>query len=231
MRQWNQSHSIFSFACRGVVCVGMSVQGCLLPCLPSDLHGLVYSYLDWKEKKIFISLCKEIYSLSRRYREIRLTKPSSLEYALNKESFRERVYSLALPCHMALRFCESISAAGNTSDCLRITDAGLANLGNVKEIDLSGCRQITNEGLRHLRNLQSLDLSNCREITDEGLLYLGNVKVIKLGGCEQITDAGLRHLGNVQSLDLSCCRKITDAGLAYLGNVKEIDLRLSSDHQ
>jgi hypothetical protein len=88
---------------------------------------------------------------------MRLNKPSSLKYVLSG-SFRDRVCSSVLPCHVALRFCEDIYVPlidlGNASDCLRITGAGLAYLGNVREIDLS-----SNEGLRHLGNLQSLVLS------------------------------------------------------------------------
>jgi hypothetical protein len=72
-----------------------------LSSLPCDLHGLVYSYLEWNEKMIFISFSKEISSLSRSYREMKLKKTFSLEYALN-ESFRESVCSLVLPCHVEL---------------------------------------------------------------------------------------------------------------------------------
>jgi hypothetical protein len=142
----------------------------VLPCLPSDLHGLVYSYLDWREKKILISLCKEIYSLSRSYREIRLNRPASIKYALD-ESFRDRVSSLALPYRVALNyygeeifdaFLVHLGEVGtlNVKCCCGLTNAGLAYLGNVKEIDLACCHQITDEGLRHLGNLQSLDRSH-----------------------------------------------------------------------
>jgi hypothetical protein len=198
----------------------------LFPCLPCDLHGLVYSYLSWREK-IFISVSKEIYYLSKSYREIRLNKPSSLQYALNEESFRDRVCSLVLPCHVTLRLRhrEQISDAALThlgnvgslslSCCIGFTDAGLSSLGNLKEIDLLGCRQLTDTGLLHLGNLQSLDLTGCRGFTDTGLAYLGNLEKINLSYCH------LCHLGNLRSL------KFTDAGLAYLGNLKKIDLSFS----
>jgi hypothetical protein len=208
----------------------------LFPSLPCDLHGLIYSYLDWTEKKIFICVCKEIYSLSRSYREMRLNEPSSLKYALNEESFRDRVCSLVLPCHVTLELWPfhvitdavliHLGDVGSLdlSHCLGFTDGGLAYLGNLKEIDLSYCQQITDAGLRHLGSLQSLNLSHCRGFTDAGLAYLGNLKEINLSYCPQITDEGLRHLGNLLSLNLSCCRGISDAGLAYLRNLKKINI-------
>jgi hypothetical protein len=190
-----------------------------LSSLPCDLHGLVYSYLEWREKLIFISLSKEISSLlSRSYREMRLKRPSSLKFALN-QSFRERVCSLVLPCHVELEL----------SWCHDFTDAALIHLGNVHSLNLSCCKQITDAGLCHLGNVHSLDLSGCEAITDAGLAYLRNVKKISLSGCHQITDEGLHHLGNLQSLDLSHCLRINDAGLAYLRNIK--DINLSNCHQ
>jgi hypothetical protein len=212
--------------------------------LPSELHGLIYSCLAWQEKMVFMTLSKEISSLSRSYREMRLNKTFSLEYALN-ESFRDRVSSLASPCHVDLNLSwddqitdELISHLGNVrminlSFCKQITDAGLAHLGNVKEIHLSSCHQITDEGLRHLGNgkVQILDLYCCHGFTDAGLAHIGNVKEIDLSCCHQITDEGLRHLGNgkVQILNFYSCHGLTDAGLAHIGNVKKINL--SSCHQ
>jgi hypothetical protein len=147
----------------------------LFPWLPCDLHGLVYSYLDWREKMIFISVSKEIHSLSRSYREMRLKQSSSIKYALNEESFRDRVCSLVLPCHVALDLCHSD----------KILD------------------EISDEILIHLADVGSLNLSWCHGFTDAGLASLGNLKDIILSSCHQITDAGLRHLGNLHSLDLS----------------------------
>jgi hypothetical protein len=161
-----------------------------LSSLPCDLHGLIYSYLEWDEKLIFISLSEEITSLSKSYREMRLSRFSSFEYALH-ESFREIVCSSVLPCHVELDLC------------VDGTDAELIHLGNVYSLTLARCHLITDEGLRHLGNLQSLNFTGCRGFTDAGLAYLGNLKEIKLSYCQQITDAGLRHLGNVQSLNLS----------------------------
>jgi hypothetical protein len=198
--------------------------------LPSELHGLIYSCLIWKEKMVFMTLSKEISSLSRSYREMRLKKTFSLEYALNK-SFQDRVSSLASPCHVDLNLPrhdqitdELISHLGNVRMirlpfCHQITDAGLAHLGNVNKIDLSGCSQITDEGLRHLGNgnVQILNLTRCQGFTDAGLAHLGNVREIYLSYCHQITDAGLAHLGNVKEIDLSGCRQITDEGLRHLG--------------
>jgi hypothetical protein len=185
-------------------------------CLPSDLHGLIYSYLEWKEKLIFIHISKGIYSFSRNYREMSLNKVFSLQYATN-EYFRGRVSSLVLHSHVDLYL----------TCCSQITDLELSQLGgdDIREIDLSGCDQITDEGLCHLRNLQSLDLSRCTGITDAGLSNLRNLKELFLTWCPQITDHGLCRLGNLQYLNLSYCLGITDAGLVSLRNLKEINLQ------
>jgi hypothetical protein len=167
----------------------------------------------------FMTLSKEIFSLSRSYREMKLDHTFSRECAVN-ESFRDRVSSLASPYHIDLGLPrhdqitdELISHLGNvrTIDlyfCKQITDAGLAHLGNVKKINLSYCYQITDEGLRHLGHgkVQILNLSHCRGFTDAGLAYLGNVKEINLSFCHQITDEGLRHDWSnliIQNLDQS----------------------------
>jgi hypothetical protein len=208
--------------------VGIANDNSSILFLPCDLHGLVYSYLEWDEKMIFISLSKEISSLSRSYREMRLNYSFSHKYSFRKK-FRDRVCAVVLPCHIDL----NLSSWDGERD--PITDECLHQLRDVRCLDLSCSRgftyadlafrqQITDIGLRHLGNLQSLDLSYCRGFTDAGLAYLRNLKKINLACCDQITDEGLRHLGNLQSLGLSFCPEFTDAGLAYLRNLKEIDL-------
>jgi hypothetical protein len=65
----------------------MALSLASLSSLPCDLHGLVYSYLERREKMIFISLSKEISSLSRNYRQMKLKKTFSLEYAIISAMF------------------------------------------------------------------------------------------------------------------------------------------------
>jgi hypothetical protein len=186
--------------------------------LPCDLHGLVYSYLEWEDKLIFISLSKEISSLSKELSRDE-TRQALLSQIFIQDSFRDRVCTLVLPCHIDLNLSSWDGERNPTTDeclyrlrdvrCLRLsycggfTDAGLAYLRNLNQIYLCGCHQITDEGLRHLGNLESLNLSDCRGITDVGLMSLKKLKEIILYGCRQITDEGLRHLGNLQYLDLS----------------------------
>jgi hypothetical protein len=175
----------------------------LLQSIPSELHGLIYSCLTWKEKMTFMTLSKEISSLSRSYREMRLKPNFSLEYALN-ESFRDRVSSLASPCHVDLKLTQH--------DQQKITDEFISHVGNVRMINLSTCQGFTNAGLAHLGNVKEINLWCCHQITDEGLRHLGNgkVQILKFSHCHGFTDAGLAHLGNVKEIHLSLCHQITD---------------------
>jgi hypothetical protein len=91
---------------------------------------------------------------------MRLKYTFSLEYAL-KESFRESVCSLVLPCHVKLDLSWSRDS----------TDATLIHVGNVHSLKLSGCQKITDAGLRHLGNLQYLNLSSWKGITDGRAVY------------------------------------------------------------
>jgi hypothetical protein len=109
--------------------------------MPSELHGLIYSQLESKDKLNFLLISREIHCTSRSYREMRLR----LEW------------SLSLSC------CNFITDAGlahlsgvhtlNLSYCLLITDAGLTHLRSVHTLNLSGCQRITDDGLTHSRVL------------------------------------------------------------------------------
>jgi hypothetical protein len=180
--------------------------------LPSDAHSVIYSFLKWHEKRIFISLSREIYFNSRSYREIKFNRTFSEEFAFN-ESFRERVCELIFPHHVQL----------NLSRCKGLTDEALIHLGDVQSLDLYDCR-ITDEGVRHLGSVHTLNLGSCTQLTDEGICYLGNVHTLDLRSCDQLTDEGIRHLGNVKNLNLSRCRYITDQGIRHLGNVHTLHL-------
>jgi hypothetical protein len=62
--------------------VAMDLRQVELPLLPSDAHSVIYSFLEWKEKMIFISLSREIYFNSRPYREIEFNRTFSREETL-----------------------------------------------------------------------------------------------------------------------------------------------------
>ncbi len=87
--------------------------------------------------------------------------------------------------------------------CDKITDAGLAQVGQMQTITwlgLPACPQITDAGLPKLataRNLTGLDLRGCPSITDDGIQQLAakaNWKEIYLGGCPKVTAAGVARL-------------------------------------
>jgi len=90
---------------------------------------------------------------------------------------------------------------------------------NLCGLNLGWCGNITDAGLAHLKglkNLESLNLRRCNNITDEGLEFISenfkNLQSLNLSGCRQITDAGVRHLKgltNLRSLDFYQTRRKT----------------------
>ena len=87
--------------------------------------------------------------------------------------------------------------------CDKITDAGLAQVGQMQTLTwlgLPACPQITDAGLAKLataRDLTGLDLRGCPCITDDGIQQLAvkaNWKDIHLGGCPKVTAAGVARL-------------------------------------
>ena len=117
-----------------------------------------------------------------------------------------------------------------------ITDVGLASLAqlsNLRNLNLSGCTGITDEGLASLAQLTSLRtlfLSGCTSITDAGLASLASLqhlKYLKLSGCTGITDEGLASLAQLKRLGtlyLSGCTGITGVGLAPLAQLPNLQL-------
>jgi hypothetical protein len=149
----------------------------------SELHGLIYSYLDWGEKLNFISISREIYLSSGNYRQLKLKQGTSRQY-VSDELFRKRLNSLVSRCNIEL----------NLQRYDLVTNAEMESL-EVQSLDITGCKQISDAGLAHLGGVRSLNASNCNRITDAGMIYLGRVHHLVLLGCTQITDAGLTHLG------------------------------------
>ncbi|MCS7272507.1 MAG: hypothetical protein NZ703_15595, partial [Gemmataceae bacterium] len=81
-------------------------------------------------------------------------------------------------------------------------------------LNLEWCSKITDAGLAHLAQLtqlQQLDLESCSKITDAGLAHLApltQLQHLNLRGCDNITDAGLAHLAKLtqlQQLNLTGC--------------------------
>lgn len=130
------------------------------------------------------------------------------------------------------------SVGPDSSGGPKITDAGLAHLKNLKELevlDLNDTLKITDVGLSNLAGLtqlRELKFNLNRNITSAGLERieaLRKLRVLELYGAP-ITDAGLEHIQNlVEMEDLQLgLAPITDAGLVYLErfpNLRTLDLQ------
>jgi hypothetical protein len=198
--------------------------------IPYELHGHIYSYLEWGEKMKFISISREISSHSRNYRQLKLNNNFSDKYAHNA-SFRANVLALVnvnnldvnlsgnwmLPDACLIQLADV--CALNLSGCGGITDAGLVHLGCVRNLDLSRSCNFTDAGLVHLGRVQRLNLSSCFQVTDCGLAHLGSVQTLLLRANPQITDQGLRYLVGVHHLDISGCHRITEEGVKVFKNI------------
>ncbi|XP_052300926.1 receptor-like protein 1 isoform X43 [Citrus sinensis] len=126
-----------------------------------------------------------------------------------------------------LRYLQVLDLSGNfniTSGSL--TRLGLANLTNLKKLDLGSCGITTIQGLAKLKNLEALDLSYNYYIHSslEGLANLTNLQVLDLSDNQNLTTLGFVNLTNLQVLDLSSNRNLTTLGLANLTNLQVLDL-------
>ncbi|KAH9715342.1 Receptor-like protein 1 [Citrus sinensis] len=106
------------------------------------------------------------------------------------------------------------------------TRQGLANLTNLKKLDLDGCGITTIQGLAKLKNLEALDLSSNYYLHGslEGLANLTNLQVLDLSGNQNLTTLGLANLPNLKTLDLRDCGITTIQGLAKLKSLEALDL-------
>ncbi len=113
----------------------------------------------------------------------------------------------------------------------RITDAGLAHLGSLKDLNAVDVRNtgVTDEGVKLLGRFTSLIglyLGGTR-VTDAGLVHIE--KLAKLKHLQvpnsAVTDAGMTSIAKLTSLerlDLDELPGLTDAGLARLANLKSL---------
>ena len=127
------------------------------------------------------------------------------------------------------------------SYCYRVTNAGLAALGNLKLLkhaDMSGLYSMTDQGLRSgLRqsiNLECLKLNDCTLLSDDAMSFLEELPALRklsLRGCIQLSDPAMAHLQSLQSLenlDLSMCCGLTPKGLRPLSVLPSLDSLLLS---
>lgn len=78
------------------------------------------------------------------------------------------------------------------------TNAVLAGLQGLRDLNLTGCRNIINAGrplpgLPHLTRLTSLSVRNCEGLSDgalAALTRLSGLKVLDLSGCQNLSGVG-----------------------------------------
>lgn len=97
----------------------------------------------------------------------------------------------------------------NAKGCTKITDAGVAALGELtrlRSLNISQCKQLTCRALASLRLLCSLTELNLRELqnlTNDGLMSLSGLmqlKSLNLSWCTRVNWRGLRHLSALCAL-------------------------------
>lgn len=113
---------------------------------------------------------------------------------------------------------ESIYLEYNT-----ITDEGIKNLTNLKQLTLCDAIGITDEGIKYLTNLTALSLHFDTSITNRGLQSLTNLEYLSLYANDSITDEGIKSLTKLRSLQLAN-KNITIAGLIGLKNLEKLKL-------
>ena len=137
-------------------------------------------------------------------------KKFTLESFVANDKFLEQIGKMNHLRHLELAFCTGV------------TDAGLAHLAELTELETLSLRQYNDE----------YEDEDNLEITDAGFAHIGklaNLTTLRMEGCATVTDAGIAHLAaltNLTSLDLSDTG-ITDAGLAHLApltNLTRLDL-------
>ncbi|MBA2117922.1 leucine-rich repeat domain-containing protein [Bremerella alba] len=113
-----------------------------------------------------------------------------------------------------------------------ITDAGVENLTNSKNLSAFGLRRtnISNKSLEIIANnfpkARYLDFRYCN-VDDEGMKSVGqmkNMEVLRTEGAF-ISDEGMAHLADLTKMRFLNLRdkKITDKGIAYLSGMKNLE--------
>lgn len=142
----------------------------------------------------------------------------------------------------------------HVSDCAGITDVGLAHLGSVRVLDISGC-EVTGWGFEGLHSLEVLHMANCDgmacdfvdalparlrdmyadynhdlfgDIELERLGALPGLRVLSMQGCDcaSITTDGVRHLRGIAELDVRGCSNLRPEVQAFLRTMGIPCLRL-----
>lgn len=154
-------------------------------------------------------------------------------------SFSKTLHSLNLNCCMYIEdegmksLCSHALNIQNLSieKCRGLTDNALesiANLPNLKRLNISYNTQLTDKGLEHLSNatppIITLHCSECPKITSAGVLYIAQLRTLNelvLRKLPELDDKGLEYLATLPKLTLLnlSFNKITDTGVDNLGRL------------
>ena len=106
----------------------------------------------------------------------------------------------------------------------------LANLTNLRELDLNNCRTLMNvDGLANLTKITSLDLTYCQSLENvDGLANLTNLTKLYLGYCDALKNLdSLANLSNLTELRLTGCSSLESFdGITDLPNFNRIMIKL-----
>ena len=110
----------------------------------------------------------------------------------------------------------------------------LADLPQLRSLDLSGNKEFTGEGLQGLRGLRVLNLNNCAALKDRHMATIAelrNLEELRLYGCHKITDKGFNRLfaglDKVHTLELAFCWWHQGRQLRLPPNLVHLDLHES----
>jgi hypothetical protein len=114
------------------------------------------------------------------------------------------------------------------NSCYYITDISpLANLKELKYLDLFGCKFSNLSPLSNHTNLSYLNLCGCKVTDLRPLASLINLNYLNLGANENLSDISqIAGLSNLKELDLWACHKLSNIRpLSSLHNLETLNLR------
>jgi hypothetical protein len=141
------------------------------------------------------------------------------------DSYLVHLSSVKKLCLRDCKLLTDVSALGSVrnldlSMCTGIR-RGLRCLGKVHTLNLAWCTQVTDADIAHLGSVSDLNLFNCRNITD--VTPLGGVKVLNLSFCIGIR-RGWNCLTRVERLCAEACTQVMDMDIVTFGSMSHLHL-------